>query len=188
VRLRDATTLLANAGLAALGPTTWADLGCGTGTFTLALAELLAAGSTIHAIDRDGSVLRKIPATHAGVSIKTYRSDFTDHAWPFRGLDGILMANSLHYVEDQPAFIRGCRPRMTLSGRFLIVEYDTATPSAWVRWPLPRTRLSELFSAEGYSSIAILGSRPSIYRRAAIYAALITRQGRAGATPPEREG
>jgi ubiquinone/menaquinone biosynthesis C-methylase UbiE len=187
VRLRDATTLLADAGLAALGPTTWADLGCGTGTFTLALAELLAAGSSIHAMDHDASSLRNIPATHDGVSIKTYCGDFTDHTWPFSGLDGILMANSLHYVENQPAFIRGCRPRMTPSGRFLIVEYDTATPSAWVPWPLPQTRLSELFSAEGYSSMRMLGSRPSIYRRAAIYAALITGQGRASAGSAERQ-
>jgi ubiquinone/menaquinone biosynthesis C-methylase UbiE len=175
VRLREATALIADAGLAALGPTAWADLGCGTGTFTLALAELLAAGSTIHALDVHASALREIPARHGGVSIKTYRADFTDQDWPFSGLDGILMANSLHYVEDQPAFIRACRPHMTRSGRFLIVEYDTATAGPWVPWPLPRGRLSAVFSAEGYSSITMLGSRRSIYRGAAIYAALITR-------------
>jgi len=48
VRQRDAIEMLADSGVGALGPTTWADLGCVTGTFTLALAGLLAPGSTIH--------------------------------------------------------------------------------------------------------------------------------------------
>jgi hypothetical protein len=44
MRLRDAIELIAKSGVAALGPTTWADLECGTGTFTLALADQLAPG------------------------------------------------------------------------------------------------------------------------------------------------
>ena len=98
--------MLADSGVAAPGPSTWADLGCGTGTFTLALAELLAPGSVIHAMDRDGSVLRKIPSAHKGVGITTHRGDFASQPWPFARVDGILMANSLHYIDDQPAFIR----------------------------------------------------------------------------------
>ena len=57
MRLRDAIEMLAKSGVGTLGPTTWADLGSGTGTFTLALADLLSAGSTVHAIDQDGAAL-----------------------------------------------------------------------------------------------------------------------------------
>lgn len=39
------------ADLATIAPVRWADLGCGSGTFTLALAGLLPSGSTIDAID-----------------------------------------------------------------------------------------------------------------------------------------
>jgi hypothetical protein len=42
--LPDAIEMLADSGVEALGPTTWADLGCGDGTFTLALA----AASYLH--------------------------------------------------------------------------------------------------------------------------------------------
>ena len=173
MRLRDAIEMLADSGVAALGPTTWADLGCGTGTFTVALADLLAPGSAIHAMDRDGSALRKIPALHKSVGITTHRGDFTNQEWPFANLDGILMANSLHYVDDQATFIRTCEARMT-SARFLIVEYDTDEASRWLPCPLPLTRLIPLFTAAGCSSIRILRSRPSVLRRAALYAALIT--------------
>jgi hypothetical protein len=60
MRLRDAIEMLADSAVEALGVTTWVDLGCGEGTFTLALADVLATGSTIHAMDRDASALRKI--------------------------------------------------------------------------------------------------------------------------------
>jgi SAM-dependent methyltransferase len=173
MRLADAIEMLADSGVDALGPTTWADLGCGDGTFTRALAAVLAAGSTIHAMDRDVSALRKIPSLHDGVRIETHRGDFTSGAWPFDGLDGILMANSLHYVSDQAAFIRACEPRMTSHRRFLIVEYDTDEASPWVPYPVSKTRLAALFAPAGYASIAFLRSRASVYRRASLYAAAI---------------
>ena len=171
--LAEAIEMLADSGVEALGPTTWADLGCGDGTFTLALAARLAAGSTIHAMDRDASALRNIPSAHKGVRIKTHRGDFTNQTWPFADLDGILMANSLHYVDDHATLIRACERRMTSPRRFLIVEYDTNEASRWLPYPVSQSRLTGLFASAGYSSIRMLRSRPSVYRRASLYAAVI---------------
>jgi SAM-dependent methyltransferase len=173
MRLRDAIDMLADSGVEAVTPTTWADLGCGDGTFTLALATMLGAGSTIHAMDLDASVLRRIPAAHNGVRIATHHGDFTNQPWPFADLDGILMANSLHYVGDPAAFIRSCESQMKRRRRFLIVEYDTSAPSRWLPYPVSRARLRTLFARAGYPSIDLLGSRPSIYRRAPLYAVSI---------------
>jgi ubiquinone/menaquinone biosynthesis C-methylase UbiE len=173
MRPRDAIDMLADSGVDALGPTTWADLGCGDGTFTVALADLLASGSTIHAMDLDGSALRRIPSAHKSVHITTHRGDFTKQPWPFAALDGILMANSLHYVDDQETFVRTCGRRMKSPGRFLIVEYDTSHANRWVPYPLGQARLTDLFERAGYSSIKLLRLRPSLYRRAPLYAAAI---------------
>ena len=172
MQLRDAINLLAG-GVDAVGPAIWADLGCGDGTFTLALAELLAAGSTIHAMDRDGSALRKIPSIHSEVRIVTHRGDFTSHPWPFADLDGILMANSLHFVKDQSAFVRRSIERTTSAGRFLIVEYDTDASSQWVPYPVSKQRLTTLFRETNDVSITFLAARASLYRRAPLYAAVI---------------
>lgn len=150
----------------------WADLGCGDGTFTLALATLLPRGSVVHAMDRDRRALAHIPNTHDGRSIVTHVGDFTAPPWPFDRLDGLLLANSLHYVRDQAAFIRNCAAAMHRR-RFLIVEYDTDVANPWVPFPLSRECLTGLFSAAGYRSIDILRTRPSIYQRAPMYAALI---------------
>jgi len=165
--------MLADSSLARLGPTTWADLGCGEGTFTLALARVLASGSVIHAIDVDAAALRTIPSEHKGVRIVTHRGDFMRQPWPFADLDGVLMANSLHYVENQAAFVRECEGRMTPQRHFVIVEYNTNEVSRWVPYPVSQATLTALFERAGYSSVTVLGSRPSIYRRAPLYAAVI---------------
>lgn len=172
MRLPDAVDMLRPAGLETLGPATWADLGSGDGAFTLALAEVLPEGSVIHAIDTDAAALQKIPRAHEGVGITTHRGDFTINAWPFDDLDGILMANSLHYVGNQTTFVRACEARMKAPRRWLVVEYDTDRASRWLPYPVSRNRLTSLF-ADRYSSVRILQTRPSIYRRAALYAALI---------------
>ena len=173
MRLADAIEMLADSDVEALGPTIWADLGAGDGTFTRALAEVLASGSVIHAIDLNGAGLRKIPSTHKSARIIVHRGDFTQQPWPFADLDGVLMANSLHYVEDQPAFIRACESSMKVPARFLIVEYDTSEANPWVPYPVSQTTLMSLFKRAGYPGVRVLRSRPSIYRRAPLYSAAI---------------
>jgi trans-aconitate methyltransferase len=167
--VRDAVAMFTGSGLEALGPMTWADLGCGDGTFTVALAEVLALGSVIHAIDRDRLALKRIPSHHHDVRIHTHVGDFME-PWSFGSVDGILMANSLHYVANQEAFVRTCESSMTSPRRILIVEYDTNKANAWVPYPVSRARLAELFSGYSFRS---LGSRPSRYQRARLYAELM---------------
>ena len=174
MRLRDATDMLAGSGIEALGPMTWADLGCGDGMFTLALADLLASGSVIHAMDRDSSALRAIPAAPNGVRVIPHRGDFMKQPWPFSDLDGILMANSLHYVENQAAFIRACELQMKPRRRFLIVEYDMSEANRWVPYPVGQTKLTGWFERDGYS-VKLLHSRPSVYRRTPLYAVAMER-------------
>jgi ubiquinone/menaquinone biosynthesis C-methylase UbiE len=165
----DAAALIADS---RIDGTSWADLGCGAGTFTLALATLLPGGGVIHAMDRDRSVLRRIPASHAGNSIVTHAGDFTRLPWPFSGLDGVLLANSLHYVPDPGTWLRACKGALARP-RFLVVEYDTTQANPWVPYPLDRKALARLFEEAGYRRFEVVRSRPSAYRRAILYSALV---------------
>ena len=60
---------------------TWADIGSGSGAFTLALADLLGPGATIASVDRDAGALREQAATMArafpGVRLVQQVADFT---------------------------------------------------------------------------------------------------------------
>src|SRR6476469_4415874 len=79
----------------------WADLGCGNGLFTKALASLLPGGSRIHAIDADEKTIKEIPSSYNGVGIEKSVLDFTSDRLVLQHMDGIMMANSLHYVKEK---------------------------------------------------------------------------------------
>ena len=171
MRHSDAVAMLAGARLPS-SAAIWADLGCGDGTFTRALAESLPQGSVIHAIDLDARALSHIPAS-TSVRIEKYVGDFT-RAWPFDVvLDGILMANSLHFVSDQSAFLARCVSLSSLRS-FLVVEYDTDASNPWVPYPVGFASLSRLFSSVGFRTER-LSSRRSRYQRAPLYSALGSR-------------
>jgi len=174
MRHRDAVALIAEAGFDASSPAVWADLGCGDGTFTHALASLLAPGSVVHAIDRDAAALSRLGAVSSPVRISPHVLDFASQPWPVESLDGILMANSLHYVRAQRAFVSVCASRLAPGGQFLVVEYDTEAATPWVPHPVSRGLLSELFRSVGFS-VRFLGARRSVFRRAELYAAVASR-------------
>src|SRR5438270_8344509 len=80
---------------------TWADFGSGAGAFTLALADLIGPMGQIYSVDRDRGSLRaqeeamrsRFPKT----SITYLNTDFTQRL-DLPPLDGIVMANSLHFL------------------------------------------------------------------------------------------
>lgn len=141
----------------------WADLGCGSGLFSTALAHYLPEGSTIYAIDHR-------PATKiAGHGIRIFDLDFVFDPLPFGQIDGILMANSLHYVKDQPAFIEKLS---AYTSSLIIIEYDIEKPvPTWVPNPVSFNKLVRLFPGK---QVDKLSERPSAYGQGNMYSAFIT--------------
>lgn len=151
-------------------PTIWADLGCGTGTFTLALAELIGEGSAIHAIDRDARALASLPTTHQGIRIVRHHGDIERFTLPSTSLDGVLLANSLHYVRAQSTLMARVVRALALSGSCIIVEYDSDTPlPRWVPFPVSQSNATGLLREAGLTDLLALAMRPSAYGRGPIY-------------------
>jgi trans-aconitate methyltransferase len=175
MRLADAITLIQAADISKASPAKWADLGCGSGMFTYALAHLLAPYSTIYAVDR--SVQRLQPATSNNVDVVFEQADFIREALSFPPLDGILMANALHYVQDKAALIERLKTYLADDGMFIIVEYDTLRANPWVPYPVDSASLQQLFSVAGFTTMKRLGERPSVYGHRTIYACQFTNRG-----------
>lgn len=168
----DALSLISTPALRLNYPTRWADLGCGTGLFTLALADYLQPDSFIYAIDRHTYLSQCV--TRNQITIHPLKADFEKDELGLHNLDGILMANSLHYVKDKPALLRRLTTSFRLSHFFLIVEYDTDKPdSTWVPFPISFGSLQSLFIAAGYTTVIRLHDQPSIYNKNKLYSALI---------------
>ncbi|MBC7776769.1 MAG: class I SAM-dependent methyltransferase [Phycisphaerae bacterium] len=173
MELKNAIELIQNPHLLQQNQAVWADLGCGSGLFTAALAHLLNTGSTVFAVDKN-LVELNIALFPQDIEIRPMQLDFVEESLPFHQLDGILMANSLHFVRDKMALINKLSASMKSEGHFLIVEYDTDKPvQQWVPYPISFDSLQQLFIQAGYSSVVKLGERPSLYSRAKLYAALI---------------
>ena len=188
MQLKHAIEMLAPGVAGLQTPETWADIGCGNGLFTQALAHVLPPGSAIHAMDTDAPALRDIPRRIEQVDIRIWRGDFLATPWPFDALDGVLLANALHYVEDQAAFVRSCAAHMKPRHRFLLVEYDTETANPWVPYPLGQQALASLFAAAGYPSSRVLGARDSRYQSAGLYSAVVERDQEPAAATPAADG
>ncbi|MPZ19988.1 MAG: methyltransferase domain-containing protein [Luteitalea sp.] len=156
------------------GDTAWADLGSGDGTFTRALRELLGPDADIYAVDVDGSTLKsqkKVLGSHADLS-KTHLIE-ADFRRPLElpPLDGMLLANALHFVQDQITVLSQLRGHLKPSGRLLVVEYDITRGSMWVPHPLPFRTLVRLAPAAGFQPPVLLATTPSRFR-SQIYSAL----------------
>lgn len=152
---------------------TWADLGCGSGLFTHALATLLPAGSTIYAVDKIMNAFVERPGFN-NISIKKFELDFEKDILPFKNLDGILMANSLHFVSRKMELINKLKNSSSNAGQFIIVEYDTDMPNRWVPFPVSFLSLQNLFYSIGYSSVIKLNERPSAFNSGNLYAAIVS--------------
>src|SRR4051812_34511324 len=86
-------------------PEHWADLGCGAGTFTRALAELLSRGSRVTAVDKNAAILKELPPEANGVPITPVAAESGSYLKNLQNLDGVLMANALHFIADQKTFL-----------------------------------------------------------------------------------
>ncbi len=164
---------------------TWADLGAGQGAFTLALADLLPDGSTIQAVDRDRGALDVLRARYAAFArgravpdLRTTVADFTRDL-AIGPLDGVLMANSLHFVKDKAPVLARVRAMLGPDGRLIVVEYDTDSGNAWVPHPLSFDTWRGVALAAGFGEPRLLATHPSRFLRR-IYAALSAPHGVSG--------
>lgn len=150
----------------------WADLGAGTGAFTHALAELVGPGGEVIAVDRDTGALRDLQRAvrPGGATVRTIVGDFTKPIG-LPPLDGIVMANSLHFVEDKIPVLVLVRRALKPSGRLLLVEYDADRGNHWVPHPLSFETWRELADSNGFTRTRTLGSVPSRFL-GRIYSAL----------------
>lgn len=159
------------------GARTWADLGSGQGAFTLALADLLGPTGSIYTVDRDARALQvqlqAMGRSFPSVTITPLIADFTQRL-ELPPLDGIVMANSLHFERDKLAVLRHVGGYLRPGGRFVLVEYDADHGNTWVPFPLSFRTWEALATEAGFRDTRRLASVPSRFL-GSIYSAVSLR-------------
>lgn len=154
---------------------TWADIGAGSGAFTLALADLLGPGATIVAVDRDAGALRanaEAMAQHFPATRLETRCADLEGPLDLPPLDGLVAANSLHFVprERQVATLSRLAAHVRPGGRVIVVEYDADRGNPWVPFPISARSWTAVAVAAGLEPPTVVGRVPSRFL-GAIYAA-----------------
>jgi SAM-dependent methyltransferase len=154
----------------------WADLGSGTGAFTLALADLIGPRGVIYSVDRDQRALaeqEKIMRARAENTAPTVHYHVADFTRPLDlpPLDGIVMANSLHFHRNKEPVVRSLKGDLRPGGRLILVEYNIDAGSPWVPYPLSYPTWEALARRCGLINTRLLATIPSRFLRE-IYSAV----------------
>jgi len=148
------------------GNGTWADLGCGDGIFTSALYTLLQPGSQLYAVDRDRRALEALACNFAQsypeAALHPLLADFT-RPLSLPALDGLVMANSLHFVSQKRPVLAGIVSLLKPGGRLILVEYNTVQGNYAVPYPLDEAGFLTLARDVGLRQVCIVAKIPSSF-------------------------
>lgn len=128
---------------------------------------------TIHSVDTDRRALatqaEAVRSRFDRVTLEQRAADFTRDLG-VAGMDGVLMANSLHFVMDKPAVLALVRSYLKPAGKLVLVEYDADRGNRWVPYPISYATWLELAPTAGFSGTRLLGRVRSRFLNA-IYSA-----------------
>ena len=154
---------------------TYADFGAGDGAFTLALRELIGPDAAIYAVDIDRASLREVETNHRARFNTTLRHAQggarnlillkDDFSLPLTlpPLDGIVMANSLHFFRDKEKILRHVRGFLKPDGALLLVEYNVDVGNMWVPYPVSFNVCRVLVRRAGFTEPKLLAKKPSSF-------------------------
>ncbi len=156
----------------------WADLGSGTGAFTLALADLIGSAGQIYSVDRDANALKRqeqaMRSQYPEVPVRYTQSDF-GRLLELPPLDGVVMANALHFIREKDPVVKLIRGYLRPAGRLILVEYNVDRGNPWVPYPISYASWEGLAGRAGFQGTRLLSTRPSRFL-GEIYSALSLQQ------------
>lgn len=153
---------------------TWADLGAGSGTFTRALIDLLPTQSTVYAIDKSPHLLWDLASQYPH-RVLVHEGDFLKFM-ELPPLDGILIANALHYAPDTQEALLHLLSYLKKGGKFILIEYDISRPvPTWIPYPVSWERFQEIAPKVGLSRPKELRRIRSGYGHSYLYSCVASR-------------
>ena len=144
----------------------WGEFGSGRGAFTLALAELVGQMGVIYSVDRDNYALNEQARAIQGkfsdqAPVMHYLN--ADYTKPLSlpALDGLLMANTLHFQRKKEETLKLCLGYLRPGGCLILVEYNVDLENQWVPYPISYKTWHSLAQDCGYVNTKLLAVKPS---------------------------
>ncbi len=148
-----------------------ADVGAGSGYFTLRLAEAVGDGGRVWALDIRQEMLDHIAnrlreAQLTNVELKLVPAD--DPQLPAGGIDTILMVDTIHYVQDRASYARKLAAALAPGGRVVVIDfrYDPTAQREFappIEQQVPQESLTGEMAAAGLKVVASYDFLPEQY-------------------------
>jgi SAM-dependent methyltransferase len=138
-----------------------ADVGAGSGYFTLRAARAVGPTGEVLAIDINPDILEFLDGRlkEAGLTnVKTVRVGKDDPKLPAGGVGTILMVDTLHYVSGRDAYAKKLRAGLAPGGRVVVIDY---TPKPWSERPWGPPPEQKMAREEVDEAMAAAGLVPS---------------------------
>ncbi len=106
---------------------TVADVGAGSGYFTLRLAKAVGERGRVYAVDINPDMVRHLNRRlrDAGVrNVCTVLSEPADPLLPDASVDRVLIVDTWHHVEDQPAYLERLKHVLKPGGQVIHVDFQ----------------------------------------------------------------
>lgn len=119
-----------------------ADVGAGTGLFTLAMAERVGPKGTVYAVDVQAYFLDHIGQKARKAKLENVvlvRAEQGSAKLPAGSVDLVLMCDSYHHVEQPAAYLASLKAALRPGGRLVIIDY-IAIEGTSEKWMLEHVR------------------------------------------------
>jgi SAM-dependent methyltransferase len=94
------------------------------------------------------------------VGLQVVTADFT-RPLGLSSLDGVVMANSLHFVRNKRPVLDYVREMLRPGGSLIVVEYGADRGNPWVPHPFSYPTFEKLAAAAGFEGTRLLHTMPS---------------------------
>ena len=105
-----------------------ADIGCGTGYFTLPVLEALRGEGTFYAVDTSAKMLdalrERLRAHPHGARVQAVQSHESAVPLPDGCVDAVVIGALFHELVDRAAFLAEVRRLLLPGGRLLVADWD----------------------------------------------------------------
>ena len=108
-----------------------ADIGAGTGAFSLPFAKTVAPSGRVYAVDIDPGLLDYIAqkAKKENVAnIQTVKGEFSDPKLPNHDVDLAFFHDVLHHIQNRQAYLKALGTYIKPTGRIALIEMNRDDP------------------------------------------------------------
>jgi len=113
-----------------------ADVGSGSGAFSIPMAKAVAPGGTLYAVDIDQKMLDFVAdrARKEGVSnLKTVLGEFDDPKLPVKTADVAFFHRVLHMIEHRQTYLNSTTKYLKPDGRVVVIDRNPEdSPDSWM--------------------------------------------------------